>query len=146
MKRLYLQSCGIFLLYIVGWLWLILDPASLRAPALRNPCFILLIDSTLFLVGLIWLRPPRPITFWKPAIYLALIVSISVLFSMAPVELVNTFRGACFILEWAFFTVVNVYLWEALFKVTTRRKWEVSILIGFVNAAVCILSIPVIKG
>lgn len=146
MKRSYLKVCGLLLLYIAGWLWLILDPAVLQAPTVREPFFILLVSSALLWAGLMWLRPPRPITFWKPVVYLTLIVSISMLFSMAPAELVNTFRGVCFFLEWALFAVLNAYLWENLFKITNKRFWAIYILIGFVNAALSVSSVPLIKG
>ena len=145
MKRMYIKFSVVLLFYIAGWMWLILDPVVLRAPALRNPCFILLVDCVPFLAGLLWLRPPRPIPFWKVTVYLVLIMGISVPLSMAPTDLVNTFYKACFALEWVLFAAVNAYLWEALFKVTIQRKWDVSIVIGFVNAALCILSVPVIK-
>ena len=92
MKRYMKWSIGL-LLYAAGWLWLILDPVTLQAPALRGPCFILLVDSILFLIGLVWLRPPQPVTLWKPAIYLTLILVISIVFSMAPTDLINNFRG-----------------------------------------------------
>lgn len=125
---------------------MILNPAGLRAPTVREPLFILLVSSALLWTGLMWLRSPRPITFWKPVVYLALIVSISMLFSMAPAELVNTFRGACFLLEWALFAVLNAYLLGNLFKVTDNQLWFVSVLIGLVSAALTISSVPLIKG
>lgn len=133
---------------IAGGLFVICLPYTnlLFKDAFRLACFILLVDSVPFLIGLFWLRPPKPITLWKPAIYLVLIVAISALFSVAPTDLVNTFGWPCFILELAFFAAVNYYLWENLFKVTSYLLLEASILIGFVNAALCISNVPVIKG
>ena len=111
---------------------------------------VLGINSILFLIGLKWTHSSRPITIWKPAIYLTVVMILDLPLFLSPpslvTETVNTFCGVCFFLIGAIFTAITAFLWQKLFKATKWRAFESALLTGFVNAVFYILSVPIIKG
>lgn len=144
--KCYIKWCVGLLLYIAGWLWLIFHPFGPSTDISRVSCFLLLVDSIPFLMGLIYLHPSVPITLWKPVVYLALVVIPSVPFFMITSRFINNYWFPCLVFSYIGFFTLNIVLWRVLFKATKQQAWNIAQLAGLVNAALCLFGSPVIKG
>lgn len=111
--------------------------------------FVLLaigIDGIPFFAGYALLRCPLPLTFWKPTVHLALIITATVPFFFWHGRFTGMHPLLYLILLVFGFTVLNAVLWKMLFKETRWKTWLFSFFMGFINAIFCWCVTPMIKG
>jgi hypothetical protein len=124
-------------------IFVILYPAIVFSDTLYVICTYVVVDAFALVVGYSMLRKLNMLASWKVAVYLAVVVtgSIAINFFLSAVAYKSLLLFA--LVVFTLLAFLNFALSKIIFSISVRQACLIGMLVGLVDALMCIMATPV---